>query len=275
MGTPDIGLDLDPEAATFYRQVLQQLQDDALPFLLGGAFAFAHHTGIRRETKDLDLFVRAADYPRIAARLQASGHHTELTYPHWLGKVHRGPLFVDLIFNSGNGLTQVDDAWFAYAGHAWLLGVPVRVVPAEEMVWSKAFVMERERYDGADVAHLVRACAHDLDWARLLQRFGAQWRVLLSHLMLFGFVYPGDRGCVPPWVITRLLERVRAELQAAPPGGRVCQGTLLSREQYLHDVERLGYRDVRTTSVSSMTPDDVLRWTEAISLRDEARPGDG
>ena len=64
-----------------------------------------------------------------------------------------------------------------------VLDVPVRLIPAEEMIWSKAFVMERERYDGADVAHILRACAETLDWPRLLQRFDGHWRVLLQHLV--------------------------------------------------------------------------------------------
>jgi hypothetical protein len=58
----------------------------------------------------------------------------------------------------------------------------------EETIWSKAFVMERERYDGADIAHLLRASAERLDWHRLLERFDAHWPVLLSHLILFGFI---------------------------------------------------------------------------------------
>ena len=37
--------------------------------------------------------------------------------------------------------------------------MPGPLIPAEEMIWSKAFIMERERYDGADVAHILRACA--------------------------------------------------------------------------------------------------------------------
>ncbi len=66
------------------------------------------------------------------------------------------------------------------------------------MIWSKAFIMERERYDGADIAHLILACGRDLDWRRLLGRFGRRWRVLLSHLVLFGFVYPGGAGAASP-----------------------------------------------------------------------------
>ena len=38
-----------------------------------------------------------------------------------------------------------------------VLGVPVLVANVEDGVLSKAFIMERERYDGADVAHLLQA----------------------------------------------------------------------------------------------------------------------
>jgi len=50
--------------------------------------------------------------------------------------------------------------------------------------------MERERYDGADIAHILRARAADLDWERLLERFAGHWHVLLSHLILFEYL-PG------------------------------------------------------------------------------------
>ena len=46
--------------------------------------------------------------------------------------------------------------------------MPVLLAPPEEMIWSKAFVCERERYDGADVNHLLRACGRQMDWQRLL-----------------------------------------------------------------------------------------------------------
>jgi hypothetical protein len=67
-----------------------------------------------------------------------------------------------------------------YAEPAIVMGQPVRLCPAEETIWSKAFVMERERYDGADIAHLLRARAEMLDWRRLTRRFGRHWRVLFG-----------------------------------------------------------------------------------------------
>jgi hypothetical protein len=50
----------------------------------------------------------------------------------------------------------------------------------------------------------------------------------------------------------------------------VCAGTLLSREQYLHDVEQAGLTDARVTPLSTMTPEDVVDWTNAIPSRQEA-----
>jgi hypothetical protein len=127
-------------------------------------------------------------------------------------------------------------------------------------------VMERERHDGADVAHLLLACGPRLDWPRLLRRFGPHWRVLLSHLVLFGYVYPGERARVPRWVMDELLQRLHAETLRPPPRTRLCAGTLLSREQYLQDVETLGYQDVRMTPLSTMSDSDVADWTAAIGV---------
>ena len=88
----------------------------------------------------------------------------------------------------------------------------VQIAPAEETLWSKAFVMERERFDGADVAHIILAYGERLDWGRLRERFGAHWRVLLAHLVLFGFIYPSARSRVPVAVMEELLGRLTPEL---------------------------------------------------------------
>ena len=265
---PSLEEEVAPATADFYRRALRVLVAAEIPFLVGGAFAHACFTGIRRSTKDLDLFIRRQDYDRIAALMHAEGWRTDLAYPHWLAKVYAGEDFIDLIFNSGNGLTPVDDRWFEDNAWAHVLGVPVRVANMEDSMLSKAFIMERERYDGADVAHLLQANAERVDWPRLLERFGNHWRVLLAHLTLFGYIYPGERHRVPSWVMDHLMERLRQETAQAPAAdGRVCAGTLLSREQYLHDVEQLGYTDGRLTPASTMSEAEVTAWTEAIPSR--------
>ena len=258
------------EAAAFYRHVLHTLNDSGVPFMVGGAFAFACYTGIKRDTKDLDLFIRREDYERVEAALREAGYSTDLTFPHWLAKVHAGDAFVDLIFSSGNGIVPVDDGWFEHAIEAEVMGVQVRITPPEESLWSKAFIMERERYDGADVAHLIHAYGARMDWQRLRHRFGEHWRVLLSHLVLYGFIYPGERAVVPDWLMDELLDRVRHDDQPPPAQPKLCAGTLLSREQYLPDVEQQGYEDGRVEPFGAMTRQDVEHWTDAIPGRGDA-----
>jgi predicted nucleotidyltransferase len=265
--------DIDPATAAFYRDVLEALTAAGAPFLVGGAYALGACTGVKRDTKDLDLFIRRADYPGVAQVLDRAGHATELTYPHWLAKVRDNGELIDLIFNSGNGVARVDDEWFTHAIDAEMLGVPVKLPPVEEMIWSKAFIMERERYDGADVAHLIHHCAGRIDWQRLLWRFGPHWRVLLSHLVLYGFIYPPQRNHVPAWLMDHLVELLRNETHGAAPPDKVCGGTLLSREQYLDDVERQGWRDSRLVPRGGMTEDDVSVWTQAIP--EDRRPSGG
>jgi hypothetical protein len=256
--------ELEEPVRAFYLHVVRALQAADAPFLVGGAYALRHFTGIERDTKDFDIFVRREDYDSVMAVLSRSGCDTELAFPHWLGKATCGCALVDVIFSSGNGIAAVDDDWFRYSTTGHVFDLPVRLCPPEETIWSKAFVAERERYDGADIMHLLLACGPTLDWDRLLKRFGEHWRVLLSYLCLFGFVYPSERTRIPEPVMTSLIERLEDELHSPPPARRVCQGTLISREQYLPDVERWGFEDGRLTTAHAMTPEEVAAWTRAI-----------
>jgi hypothetical protein len=268
---PSIEQDVPSHTAAFYRRALRVLVDAGVPFLVGGAFAHACFTGIRRVTKDLDLFIQRDDYERVASLMQAQGWRADLTYPHWLAKVYAGEDFIDLIFNSGNGITPVDARWFRGNAQAEVLGVPVRVANMEDGLLSKCFIMERGRYDVADIAHVLQACAEHLDWPTLLDRFGAHWRVLFAHLTLFGYIYPGERHRVPRWVMETLLGRLAQETREPPAQDpHICAGTLLSRAQYLHDVEQLGYVDGRLTPLSTMSPRDVAEWTEAAQRQAES-----
>jgi catechol 2,3-dioxygenase-like lactoylglutathione lyase family enzyme len=254
---------LEPATRAFYCDALAALTASRTPFLVGGAYAFARYTGIERHTKDLDIFVHPGDVERVLAVLQAAGFDTDLTFPHWLAKARCGGDYVDVIFSSGNGIAEVDDAWFTHAVEGQVLDTAVRLCPPEEMIWSKAFIQERERFDGADVMHVLRARAGTLDWERLLRRFGRHWRVLLAHLVMFGFVYPGHRRDVPADVLQRLLRRLQAEQATPAANPRLCQGPLVSRAQYLVDIERWGYQDARLVH-GTMTEDDTALWTAAI-----------
>ena len=247
----------------FYRETMEFLARANVPFLVGGAFAFVHQAGIDRFTKDLDIFVRPSDVRRLLRASADAGFEADLFYSHWLAKIRAPSGFVDVIFSSGNGVAVVDDQWFEHATEREVLGVRVMVAPPEESLWSKAFVMERERYDGADVAHIILAHGERLDWRRLIDRFGGHWRVLLAHLVLFGFIYPSQRSRVPAAVLDELMQHLATETLSPDAEDPVCYGTLLSWSQYLGDVLGGAFRDARIRPYGNLTPDEVARWTSA------------
>jgi hypothetical protein len=198
------------DAAAFYERGLCALAKAKVPHLVGGGYAFTHYTGIQRPKKDLDVYVRERDLQRALEALESVSDRTELTFPHWLGKALYGDYLIDVIHNSGNGVAAVDDGWFEFAPEETILNQRVLLTPAEEMIWSKAFVMERERCDAMDVLHLLRASSK-LNWSRLVERFGPNHRVLYAHLVLFGFVYPSERDLIPNEVLDQLAARMSDE----------------------------------------------------------------
>ena len=173
---------------------------------------------------------------------------------------------MDVIFNSGNGVARVDDLWFDHAPQTNVLGVIVRLSPAEEMIWSKAFIQERERFDGADVLHLLREIGPSLDWPRLLMRFGDYWRVLLSHIILFGFVYPDKRQNVPAWVMDELIAAAEREpartCRATSATARCCRASSTSTTSI-----DWKYRD----AASSRGPDDAASRSRSGPRRSESQ----
>lgn len=256
---------LDEHSRDFYRDALGRLDRAGIDYLVGGAYAFARYTGIERHTKDFDIFIRREDYERIAKVLGEAGYESELTFPHWLGKSFYGDDFIDLIFSAGNGVAKVDDAWFERAVPGVVIGMDVRLIPAEEMIWSKGLIMERERFDGADVAHVIKATGKDLDWRHLIDRYAEHWRVLYAHVVLFGYIYPSSRSNIPEWVMDELGGRVASETKQPDAKEKICYGTVISRQQYLKDIHEWGYRDARLRPLGSMSAEDIAHWTAGIA----------
>ncbi len=235
-----------PEEIGARARAIEILHGARVPFVVGGAYAYCTYTGIYRDTKDLDLFPRKEDAARALEVLARDGWRTERTDEVWIYKAYKGEYFVDLIFSSGNGVAKVDDLWFEYAVEGEAFGIPVLVAPAEEMIWSKSFVLERERFDGADVIHLLQARAEQLDWERLLTRFDRYWEVLLAHVMLFRFAYPGERSRIPDWVMHELMSRTLDTVRRGDwDNTRLCRGPLLSRVNFGVDLSHWGYLNGR------------------------------
>jgi hypothetical protein len=191
--------------------------------------------------------------------LEEVGFKTEFFYPFWIAKALSDDAFIDILYNSGNGLSPVDDAWFEHAVEAEVLGHRTRLVPAEEQLWSKAFVQDRDRFDGADVNHLIYARGPVMDWQRLLRRFAGHERVLLAHLHLYAYSYPCDRDRVPASVFDRLNEAIASE---PPTSAKICRGPFLAQKGYGTAITDWGYADGRLQPHGPLTAEEIAQLPE-------------
>ena len=232
------------DALAFYGECLELLERSEVPYLLAGTHAVNAYTGMDRPVKDLDVFCRAGDYPRILNHLQRFGYAIEVEDERWLAKFRKGPFFADIIFNSTSGVAPVTDRWFEERRTVPVYGLEVPVVPPTELVWSKLFVQDRHRYDGADIAHVLLKQCVDIDWRRLLAYAEQFWEVLLAHLINFRFIYPTERNCIPRWLMDELLGRSQAQENLPTPHMKVCRGRHFSRGDYQVDIAQWGFADI-------------------------------
>lgn len=205
------------EAGPVYERALAALNEDGVDFLVGGALALNAYTGIWRDTKDLDVFCRPEDSTRLLRALAKAGFATEVVYESWLGKGWRGDVFVDVIWRNANALFPVTRSWFDRADTLELFGLPERIIPLEELLVSKMMVCGRYRFDGADIMHLLHASGKRLDWDRLIELCGEHVELMLAHLHMFRWGYPGSRDRVPDEVIERFEKLARESRSSYGP----------------------------------------------------------
>lgn len=240
---PDSGL-APPDADLFYAESLRILTESGIPFLVAGTFAVNVYTGINRATKDLDIFCKAGDFPRILLHFKSKGFQTEIEDERWIAKVRRGDCFFDVIFANGAAVVPISDAWFHESHTATYYGVEVQLTPPTEMIWSKALLQLRHRYDGADIAHLILKQSDRIDWQRLLNHMEQYWEVLLIHVLNFRFIYPSERENVPRWLYAELLRRAAEHADLPIPQVKICRGRLFSPVDYEIDVAEWGFADL-------------------------------
>jgi hypothetical protein len=228
-----------PEQEQAYREALQLMNAHGVPYAVSGAFALHEHTGIWRDTKDLDLFIPTGEMQSALQHFREAGFEIEIRDPVWLGKAWREGYFIDLITGMSNAVIQVDQSWIDRSHAAEVLGVPARVLSAEELIASKIFVTRRERFDGADVAHLIFATRDTLDWGRLSNLVGDHWEMLLWSLIFYRYIYPRHANEVPRHVWHELLEKFERGL-TDPNLEAPFRGTLIDENMFAIDVHEWG-----------------------------------
>lgn len=234
----------DKSPYDFYGKIIDILIRSKIPFAVGGGFAVFEYSKYNRPTNDLDIFCKGGDFPKIVTTLKEKGVKIKVLDERWLAKALGEKAYVDIIFSSPNYVITVDDTWFQNGSEIKLFGHKVKIIPKEELIWCKAFIQDRNRFDGADINHIILISGKNLDWKRLLFRMENYWEVLLSFIINFRFIYPSERDIIPAWLLNELLSRLDYQIKNPTPVDKVCRGPLLSRTQYKIDINKLGFEAI-------------------------------
>lgn len=231
-------------AEEFYAEAIKILNKSGIPYMIAGTFAMAAHIELIRQTKDMDIFCKAGDYPRILSLFATHGYKTTLKDERWLAEVSDGKSYFDVIYSSANNMIAITDEWFKRAPVAKLFGTQVKIVEPTDLIWSKAFIQDRHKFDGSDIYHIILIKHKNINWRRLLSYFEKYWEVLLAHIINFRFIYPSERDLIPRWLIDELVLRLQNQIHLPSSPKKICRGKLFSLVDYLIDVNKWGYADL-------------------------------
>lgn len=190
------------EEWAIYHNAIQVLRSTGKPFMLAGAFSLASYTGHWRNTKDLDFYVLPQDREPIVEALTRAGftdYYETLPYVrHWIYRAWKDGCIVDTIWAMANQRAQVDEGWFEYAPEIVVRGERLQVVPAEELLWCKLYVLQKDRCDWPDILNLVHAMGSELDWEHLMTRLADDVPLMTALLSVYGWLCPGSNLSLPP-----------------------------------------------------------------------------
>jgi Nucleotidyl transferase of unknown function (DUF2204) len=184
-----------------YQRVLEEARAAGILLAFGGAFALASYTGDLRNTKDLDLYILPEDrhaMMQAMARAGLSDYFEQAPYDRaWIYRAVRDESIVDAIWAMANLRTLVDEDWLTLGPELEVRGERVRSIPPEELIWSKLYVLQRDRADWLDVLNLFDALAPRLDWERLIERLGPDLPLLAAALGVFAWLAPARAAQIP------------------------------------------------------------------------------
>ena len=116
----------------------------------------------------------------------------------------------------------------------------------EETIATKAYIANRDRFDGADILHIIRALQGEVDWQRLVDLLEGDEEIVLWHLVLFAFTYPMHREWLPRELMQRAFERLQTHARRVD--ARAFRGMVLDPVSFRVDVAEWGYRDAGATA---------------------------
>jgi hypothetical protein len=241
---PEFSELISPQEWRTYAHVIEAALGRGVPIAVGGGLAFSAYAQRWRSTKDIDFYILHRHVEEMIDVVRGAGfqdYYEQLPYDRrWIYRAHRDGLIVDLIWSMANYLAETDAGWLTGGAELQIRGTTVKLLPIEELIWAKLYVLQRDRCDWPDLLNLIYVQAAQIDWSRLLARIGHDLRLLGGVLSVFSWLCPGRAQAVPAWVWRRvgLLPPAESEPRCGPHAGRV---PLLDRRDWFGPgIERRG-----------------------------------
>ena len=184
-----------------FSDVVQTAESVGIRLLIGGALALSAYTPLQRRTKDIDFYILPEDRDRTVALLHDLGFrdfYSEMPYDReWIYRSIREGVIADIIWSFANKRALVDEHWFHHSLSLPCSGAVLRVVPPEELLWAKLYVLQRDRCDWPDLLNLLYYTGPSLDWERLRNRLGDDRPLLEALKLVFSWMCPGRPAETP------------------------------------------------------------------------------
>ena len=201
--------DLIPEQDwELYKNVIKNFRAQSIRFAIGGGLAFSEYAHRLRNTKDLDLYILPEDREAAIQQLLAAGF--EDYYPvheydrSWIFRGHRGNVIVDIIWTTPNHRMDVDPRWLNRGRDIDCYGTRLKLIPPEELVWAKLFVLQRDRSDWPDLLNIIDSIGPTMDWRHLIDRAGPDVPLLGALLAVYRWLNPLGAQRLPVWLWERV-----------------------------------------------------------------------
>jgi hypothetical protein len=208
-----------------YRAAIQALRNERIEFLLGGGFARAGFTGHWRDTKDIDFYIRPKDREPAKLALVKAGfadYYEKVPYDRaWIHRSYKSNVLVDVIWAMANQRAQVDDTWFRHAPEITIRGERLFLVPPEELLWCKLYIIQRDRCDWTDIFNLVHEHGPRMDWSHLIRRVEDDVLLLRAMLNTYAWLCPNEVKELPVSLWPRLAAAQQTMRSRSPKHDRI------------------------------------------------------
>lgn len=175
-----MALNMKEYFATFH-DAMKAIEKSGTNYVIGGGIAVWVY-GRKRETKDIDVFVKKQNAEKVLEVLRNIGFRTEHSDEKWLYKAFRGDAMVDVIFENTRG-KETDDLMLENARFEMINNYRFKIMSPEDLIYIKIITIIEDSPHWEDAYIIAKNNYRTIDWEYLVNRSKNEPNILLSFLL--------------------------------------------------------------------------------------------